>query len=231
MPRLILAYHGVGDYQNPQWIEYGRDKYDLKGLSVSPRSFEKQLACLRGRDVMITFDDGFENVFSVARPILQKYGWRATIFLITDKIGNKDFLSWEQILQMKKEGFSFGSHTCSHPNLTLLPPEEAKREIVDSKKIIEEKLDKRIEFFCYPYGKFNKEIEKIVKEAGFLGAVITPSGPGVKESPYSLKRVGINSNNSMSVFKFKVSGVFSWLREQKLLWKITKSLKQKKLVF
>ena len=63
-----------------------------------------------------------------------------------------------------------------------------------------------------------------LKEAGFSGAMVTPAGPGIKEGPYSLKRVGINRNNSMLVFRFKISGGFSWLREQKLLWKIKKFL-------
>ena len=252
MPKLILAYHGVGDYKKEdfRWIKYGQQRYNLKELSVSPDLFEKQLAylCKYGyrpvslkdylawqqkkiklpiKSIVITFDDGFQNFFSFARPLLKKYGYTATVFLVTDKINSNDrnFLSWEEILRMKEEGFSFGAHTCSHAVLTSLPFEQAKQEIVESKKIIEEKLGGPIEFFSYPYGKFNPDISALVKETGFLGAVVTPSGSGLKEGPYSMKRTGINKNNSMLIFKFKINGGFNWLREQRLLWPIINKVK------
>ena len=257
MPKLILAYHGVGDYKNEDnhWIEYGQQRYDLKELSVLADLFEKQLAYLRrqgyrpvslkdylgswqkkitlpSKSVVITFDDGFQNFFSFARPLLKKYGYTATIFLVTDKINsnNRGFLSWEEVIRLKEEGFSFEAHTCSHSSLTSLSLEEAKQEIEESKKIIEEKIKRPCEFFSYPYGEFNSAIQILVKEAGFLGAVVTPHGPGVKEGPYSLKRVGINKNNSMWVFKFKISGGFTWLREQGFLWKILTKVKSLKRV-
>lgn len=252
MSQIILAYHGVGDYQNEEgkWVEYGQYRYNLKELSVRPAMFEKQLSYLRShgwrsvslkdylagkqgkmklpkKSVAITFDDGFQNFFSFARPLLKKYGYTATIFLVTEKINSndKDFLSWEEILRLKEEGFSFGAHTKSHAVLTSLPSEIARREIAESKKAIEEKLGEKIEFFCYPYGEFNAETQNIVKDAGFFGAVVTPSGPSLRGSSYSLKRNGINRNNSMFVFKLKVNGIFGWLRERRLLWLILKWLK------
>jgi len=252
MPKLILAYHGVGDYKNEDAhrIEYGQQRYNLKELSVLPDLFEKQLSCLRhqgyrpvslkdyladqqgkltlpAKSVAITFDDGFQNFFSFARPLLKEYGYTATVFLVTDKINSndRDFLSWEEVIRLKEEGFSFGAHTCSHAVLTSLPLEQARREIRESKKTIEEKLGSLVEFFCYPYGKFNPTIQNLVKDSGFLGATVTPAGPGVEEGSYSLKRIGINRNNSMFVFRFKISGVFSWLREQKILWQMLQWLK------
>jgi len=252
MPKLILAYHGVGDYQNEEgrWIEYGQQRYNLKELSVWSDMFERQLSYLRShsfrpvslkdylagkqkklklpkKSVAITFDDGFQNFFSFARPLLKKYGYTATIFLVTDKINNndKDFLSWEEVIRLKEEGFSFGAHTSSHAVLTSLPPEVVKREVEESKKTIEEKLGQNVEFFCYPYGKFNSEVQAIVKDAGFSGAVVTPAGPGLEEGPFSLKRIGINRNNSMFVFKLKVNGIFGWLRERRLLWPILIKIK------
>ena len=252
MPKLILAYHGVGDYKNEdaRWIEYGQQRYSLKELSVLPDLFKKQLAYLRqhgwrpvslkdyladqqgkltlpAKSVAITFDDGFQNFFSFARPLLKEYGYTATVFLVTDKINSndRDFLSWEEILRLKEEGFSFGAHTRSHAVLTSLPLEQVKQEIEESKKIIEEKLGETVEFFSYPYGGFDSDIQTTVREAGFLGAVITPSGPGPKEGPFSLKRIGVNRNNSMLVFKIKISGAFSWLRERRLLWPILNKVK------
>ncbi|MBA7620643.1 hypothetical protein ES703_27996 [subsurface metagenome] len=175
------------------------------------------------------FDDTFTAVADWVEGICdgfleKKWG------LVTDKINSndRDFLSWEEVIRLKEEGFSFGAHTCSHSLLTSLSPEEARREIEQSKKIIEEKLKKTCEFFSYPYGEFDSTIQALIKEAGFLGAVVTPHGPGVKEGPHSLKRVGINKNNSMWVFKFKISGGFTWLREQGFLWKVLTKVKSLK---
>ncbi len=250
---IILAYHGVTEKTpgKSSWIEYGEKKYELEKLCVSPVLFEKQLDYLHkqgyysvslkelvehqqkglkvpGKSIIITFDDGFRNFFEIARPLLKKYGFSATIFLVTDKISANDrnFLSWEEILQMKKEGFDFGAHTCSHCVLTEVSLEKAKWEIEQSKKIIEEKLGQKVEFFSYPYGEFNGAIEDLVQEIGFLGAVVTPHGPGIEERPYALKRIGVNYDNSMRVFKFKISSGFSWLREQRFLWQILRKVKK-----
>ena len=240
-----MAYHGVGAYRASEWIEYGGQRYDLKELSVLPDRFEKHLAYLKEKGyrpvslkdfwlyrcgktelpkkcAAITFDDGFKNFFDFARPLLKKYGYSATVFLVTDKMDSEDrsFLSWAQARRLTEEGFSLGAHTLSHPLLTALSFEAAERQIKESKKVIEEKTAKPVEFFCYPFGKFNSKIEGLVREAGFLGAVVTPCGPGIEEGPYAMKRVGINKNNSKLVFRFKTSGAFSWLREQRLLWRI-----------
>lgn len=216
MSKLILGYHGVEDDKNtkPQWIEYGQRKYDLTELSVKQSLFEKQLNYLRkkNKDVVITFDDGFQNFFTLARPILKKYIYTATIFLVTDKIGAEHFLSWDEILELKKQGFSFGAHTCSHTSLIALPLEKAKQEIEKSKNIIEQRLNVPVELFSYPYGDFNPAIQNLVKQAGFSGAVITPSKRGLKQGPYSMKRIGINRNNSMLVFKLKLGHIFDLCR-------------------
>jgi glycosyltransferase involved in cell wall biosynthesis len=251
---LILAYHGINDLVEEEFsrVEYGQRKYDLKKLRVQPDLFEKQMAYLyyngyrsitldkiikyrrKGlkhspKSFVITFDDGFRDNFTFALPILKKYGYTATIFLVTDKINesgkNKQYLSWDEIQQMHREGFSFGAHTCSHSSLTQLTIDEAKTEIEESKRTIEENLQFKVNFFSYPYGDFNSGIQTLVEKAGFLGAVVTPHGPGINNGLYSLKRVGVNAFNPMWVFKLKVKGIFSWIRDRKILWKILNKTK------
>ncbi len=251
---MILAYHGLDDQieDSYRWVVYGDRRYDLRELRVDPGMFEQQMGFLHRKGyqtigleemlrnyrqpekplqkrLALTFDDGYQDVFTLAFPILKPLGYTATIFLVTDKINeshrNKQFLSWEEILQLQKEGFSFGAHTCSHASLTSLSLREAEYEIQESKRIIEEKLNSPVRYFAYPYGDFNPGIQNLVKNAGFSGAVITPHGPGVQNSPFSLKRVGINRHNSMGAFKLKVNGVFSWVRENRMLWPVLVKIK------
>lgn len=252
---LIFAYHGINDKIDHQdcWVVYGNRKYDLKQLRVHPLIFEQQMDHLYRKGYqsigleeflkeyttkaeypkkrfILTFDDGYKDFFTSARNILKRYGYTATVFLVTDKIdGNnkRQFLSWEEIIQLQKEGFSFGAHTCSHPSLISLSLEEARYEIEESKKIIEEKLNSPVKYFSYPYGDFNSDIQNLVRGAGFSGAVVTPRGPGIKNGIFSLKRVGVNSSNPMWVFKLKANGFFSRVRDNRILWPLLNRLKAK----
>jgi len=255
---LILAYHGVNAKDGCQnnWVVYGNKKFDLDELRVDPHMFEQQMEHLHSRGYqsvgleeflvdftargryfkkhfVLTFDDGYKDFFTSVRPILNRYGYTATVFLVTDKINENNkkgqFLSWEEAIQLHKEGFSFGAHTCSHPSLTSLSLDEARYQIEESKKIIEGKLNSSVRFFSYPYGDFNSDIQNLVREAGFLGAVVTPWGPGIENGIFSLKRVGVNSTNPMWIFRLKANGVFSWVRDNKMLWPLLTKIKRKYL--
>jgi peptidoglycan/xylan/chitin deacetylase (PgdA/CDA1 family) len=158
----------------------------------------KEGKVLPERAVLITFDDGYRNNFTYAYPILKKYNFRVTIFLVTQYIGKKngwgkgdeEILSWDEIEEMKRKGFSFGSHTRTHPNLLELSQNKILSEIRDSKRILEEKLGEQVNFFAYPYGKFNPRIVEMVKRAGYLGALSTlPGKNGVGEDSFLLRRI------------------------------------------
>jgi len=122
---------------------------------------------------VITFDDGYRNNYSIAYPILKKFNLPFTIFLTTDFIEkeNKSFMSWEDIkkLQGEYEKVNFGSHSVNHFNLTSLENEDKYKEIVDSKKIIEDKIGKNVDYFAYPSGGYDKYCLKIVEENYKLG--------------------------------------------------------------
>ena len=100
----------------------------------------------------------------------------------------------------------FEPHTVSHLKLHRLSLEEAKKEILNSKRTIEEKLNKKCKFFAYPYGKYNLEIIKILKENNFEGAVTLKEGlVSCNDSLFALKRNSIDSSVSFAQFKGKVS--------------------------
>ncbi|MCM8786157.1 MAG: polysaccharide deacetylase family protein [Candidatus Omnitrophica bacterium] len=217
---MILAYHRI----NP-W-------YKKDPLTVNPENFEKQINYLlkrgfknfsfgenyiKNKTLLITFDDGFYDNFLFGLPLFKKLKIKPIIFIIvnyisTDKIWNrykdyeKDrFLKWEEIREIIKEGVEIGSHTLSHPHLTEIDEEKAKEEIYSSKKIIEDKIGGEVKFFCYPYGEFNEKIIEFVKIAGYKYAFVTPKkNKKIRNSEYSLRRVGIYGHNSFFIFKLKI---------------------------
>ena len=103
-------------------------------------------------------------------------------------------LKWEQIKQMQKSQISFGAHTVSHPILTCISPEDVEKEVLESKKIIEKKLESPVNLFAYPNGgrkDFNKEVKAIVKKLGFSGAVTTIFGGNNRGTDsFELRRIG-----------------------------------------
>ena len=147
--------------------------------------------------------------------MLKKYKIPATIFLTAGFIGKdltfsryhdkeKDrFLKWEEIRRMMNFNIDFGSHSLTHPHLTEIEDEKAWEEIYNSKVIIEEKTEKKIDFFCYPYGEFDERIISMVKKAGYKAAVVTVKGK-VKKGKYTLPRIGIYGHNNFLIFRVKI---------------------------
>lgn len=168
------------------------------------------------KTVVLTFDDGFEDNYFEAFPILKKYNFPATSFLATDFIGKEKksestgisikTLSWPQIKEMHDSGLiDFEPHTCSHRELSGITPEEAKNEILNSRRIIEEALTKKCYFFAYPRGKYNQETIDILENSGFLAAVTVNPGRARKASDLlELPRQSIDSMTGGLQFMYKI---------------------------
>lgn len=154
------------------------------------------------KTVVLTFDDGFQNFFSEAFPVLEKYGFRATVFLVTEFCGkNNDWagnppdlpsskvLSWEEIRQLHRLGIEFGGHSRTHPDLTKVSDSRVESEIVESKAVIENALGSEVTTFAYPFGKFNPTVKQKV-EKSYKAAVSTNLGKVRAGSDFfSLERV------------------------------------------
>jgi peptidoglycan/xylan/chitin deacetylase (PgdA/CDA1 family) len=218
---LILTYHSIRD-DNPG----SRDRNAL--CIVSRSNFERHLKYLKsmykivpvkeiaecimkgknppGNCVAITFDDGYRDNLTNAYPVLKRHGCPATIFLCTGRMGKDGYLSWKDAEKMD-ELVEFGAHTLSHPKLTEIDARDARREIVDSKKLIEKKLKRRVSVFAYPYGDFNGKVKNVVKEAGFSCAVSCISGGNDKNTGiFELRRIGVTHENDLTAFKVKING-------------------------
>lgn len=223
----ILMYHKV----NPNPTTGGL------GLRVTPGSFERQMRYLDKngfqtislehvmshyterkplppRPIVITFDDGYEDNYRYAFPILKRYNMIATIFVVADTIGGinefdyksghqpmNKMATWDQLKEMAAYGISIESHTVTHPHMAEVSLEQARQELVESKEILEKGLGRPVNYFCYPYGSYNQDVAKLVEESGYKAAVTTVQGLATPDSdPYTLKRIRVLGHYSQREF-------------------------------
>jgi peptidoglycan/xylan/chitin deacetylase (PgdA/CDA1 family) len=125
---------------------------------------------LPDKPIVLTFDDGWRDHYEVAFPILRKYKCVATFFIITDGVGHSAYMNWGQIRQMALAGMDMEAHSLTHPKLTKIPPQEAYREIWQSKQSLESQLHRPVTIFAYPFGAYNDSIIGMVRHAGFEAA-------------------------------------------------------------
>ena len=201
MKAFVLCYHCVkneaNSYLRPTKVEDFDKQMQYLSQSYSPISLETMAqhlqngTALPAKAIAVTFDDGYQDNYENAYPILKRYNIPATIFLTTDFIGTGEIpawdkgcyaadealmLSWQQVREMSDNDISFGSHTLTHPFLTKIPRAQVEKELHVSKDIIEQQIGKPVTTFAYPSGDFNSDIKQIVKEAGYSAAVSTIAG-------------------------------------------------------
>jgi peptidoglycan/xylan/chitin deacetylase (PgdA/CDA1 family) len=116
--------------------------------------------------VAITFDDGLTSAYEIAYPLLLEAGIRADFFVNTASIGKPGFLSWAQMLEMQRAGMSFQSHSHEHVYLTWLPASDLEGQLRDSKRILENRLGKPVDFLSVPYGELDG---RVIHAARYLG--------------------------------------------------------------
>ncbi len=150
------------------------------------------------KSVLITMDDGYRSVYNVAYPILQKYGFKATIFIYTSFVGvSKMAITWDQLKEMKASGFTIGSHTVYHTDLTQPKEDETeqaflariKEELFGSKKIIDRKLDQNTYLLAYPFGYYDQRSIQVARNAGYKFAMsVKRGGNPFFANPLTLRR-------------------------------------------
>lgn len=214
----ILMYHSVGKGKefhvvDPVEFEWQMKHLKDKGFKVVP--LENILDEKDKKAIAITFDDGYEDNFLKAFPVLRKFSFPATVFLTTANIGNKDYvnsrgvhlpmLDWSQIRAMHDSGLiDFEPHTVSHPRLSSLGPEDAKKEMADSKEEIEKMLNKTCNIFAYPFGDYNKSAVAEAREIFKMAVIVDRGFVGKGDDPLLLKRNSIDASTTRSIFRMKV---------------------------
>ena len=156
---------------------------------------------LTDRCLVISFDDGFESVYRRGMPIMKKNKIRATLFIVSGFVDTSDYMSWDQILEMKAAGMDIESHTHTHPVLTRLSPKKVKEELTTSKEILEERLQSEITTLCVPGGFTNDMISAIARECGYSAMCTSYVGLNrLDQAHFELRRLGIKGFDSMSKF-------------------------------
>lgn len=156
--------------------------------------------------IVLTFDDGHEDIYKNVFPILQKYNVRATVFIVTDHIGMEDYLTWDEVRALQAGGFiDFESHTKSYKNLATLKKDKLWNEIYGSKQAIEWALKKPAKFIAYPEGKYTVDVEDTCKEVGFRAGFIEDYGLAFNDfDSYVLTRIPVLGSNSYTLLRFKL---------------------------
>lgn len=203
----IIMYH---------YVEHVKDDNDLirKKLNINPGMFERQLALLRSNDwktyfvrdipdildgkmpigtksAVLSFDDGYEDFYTVVFPLLKKYEMKATLYMIVHYIDRKGFLKTDQLKELVESGLvELGSHTLDHVYLKSIPKTMARQQIFKSKQELEERFGVEVKTFAYPYGAFTDETINLVKEASYSAAVSVVYGTEQSSTnQYYLSRV------------------------------------------
>ena len=220
----ILMYHSIIDNHNQ---------------SVSIKSFEKQMLLMKKlgyqtinfdklddkdnkKKFIITFDDAYENIFLNAFPILKKFGFSATCYVITNKIGssndwdkgNENFkemnlMNFDQIKEWVLNDFEIGSHTMDHLDLTKLNNEEKIHQVANSKKFLSNMFNTKVDSFAYPFGSYDLETQNLVKK--YYNFAVTTRRSRYINNKFNyelLPRVPINRDSSLLKFFFKIKTIY-----------------------
>jgi len=173
--------------------------------------------------VAITFDDGFADNFLHAYPALARHGFRACFFIPTAFIASGQTsphpaqdqpMSWGQLEELLRDHQEIGAHSVTHRKLAMLPDGEAVREVRESKAVLETRLKRSIELFCYPAGSYTTAVRQAVVDAGFVGAcTVEPGANQAGTDPFTLRRTEISASDSIRDFEKKLAGAYDWLHE------------------
>ena len=216
----ILMYHYIEPVPSNNKDQLRTD------LTVTPEKFESQLKFLKERGytsidlyqfygalargdklpakpVVITFDDGYGDLHEYAFPLMQKYGFSGTIFMITDftDAQKPEYIVWSKALEMARAGWRLESHTKNHPSLEGQSVEFQRDQLKGSMDALKKNLGYTPRFLAYPYGKFDQNSIKVLQEVGYWGAVTTNIGRHHSfGSLFTSPRVRVNGYNELSAF-------------------------------
>ena len=154
---------------------------------------------LPAKSVVLTFDDGYQDNFDNAFPLLKQAGFTAAFFVITDFVdtGRPGYMTWNELRTMHEAGMEIGSHSRDHPDLAGRPLDFLVWQVLGSREMIESRLGFTPRLFCYPSGRYDPQAMQVVQSANFWGAVTTRQGAThSSDSLFELTRVRIRGSHT-----------------------------------
>jgi peptidoglycan/xylan/chitin deacetylase (PgdA/CDA1 family) len=133
------------------------------------------------KTVVLTIDDAYHSFYENGLPLLEEFGYPATLFVNTENVGNPDFLSWEEIIETQLRGIEIGNHSHGHAHFLDIPQQEERNmafinDLVTAHSLFTEHLGKTPLLYSYPYGEYDMELKGILEKAGYIGAAAQFSG-------------------------------------------------------
>ena len=208
----VLVYHTISAPPRPLPgdIDIARDKFvrQLQWLSRWRRvvRLEETLTAGSGRLVALTFDDGYRDNLTVALPLLEEHGFPMTLFVTAGFVGREGYLSRSELREISKHPLiTIGAHGLWHRHFPLLGAAEARRELVESRRLLESISGRNVDLMAWPYGDCTAEMEELSRECGYRAAWSVWKGTNTS---HSLWRVPLSRRDNMVRFIAKVSGAY-----------------------
>ncbi|HWR45747.1 polysaccharide deacetylase family protein [Sporomusa sp.] len=213
----VLLYHHVGnDDGGLPRLTVTADEFERQMLLFHQAGFEtispeQLVAYMKGEEVslpekpiMFTFDDGYDDNYSYALPILKKYGFKAVFFVVGTNVDSNRRLSAQQLREIAQSGFSVSGHSMTHRDLTKLTEAELRNEIYGNKRQLEQITHREAVLFSYPYGYYNLPVWEAVEASGYQGAFTVLSGLNKpsRDNIFLLRRIPIfNTTDFDTLFR------------------------------
>jgi peptidoglycan/xylan/chitin deacetylase (PgdA/CDA1 family) len=227
----ILMYHQVGAFapmrtHRAVYCHHRRFAAQmawLHRLRYPVLRLDEAIAGLRGerplpaRAVVLTFDDGYENFYEYALPVLARYGFPAMVYVLADRLGQPaawlgvdgratpPLMSAARLRELRRSNIDIGSHGLTHLRLGQIARPHAKSEIATSKDRLEQVLGERVDHFCYPYGSYDGAVVDMVSAAGYRSAVTCDRASAFAGAdPLRLPRKAISFGDSLAGYAWKL---------------------------
>lgn len=221
------GFHGTYIYEDifRKYLKYLKENnYEVITFKDLEKISWRNRFNLNKKYIILTFDDGYVDNYELAFPILKEFGFTATIFLMAESTYNEwdvnasnekafPLMTKEMILEMQNYGIEFGAHTFNHPKINKISNQEIEYQVIECKKILEEKIGEKIIIFAYPYGILNDYAKEMAKKAGYTFAVATDSGPVcLSDDLFQIRRIAIFPITNLRSFKRKVKGNYNFIK-------------------
>lgn len=208
-----FVYHRFGEDQYPttniainvfrQQLNYLKENdFQLLTLGEALSKLEKGGGSSR-KIAVLTIDDGYKSFLTGAMPLLREYGFKATLFINTETVGARGYLTWNELNKIQKEGIEIGNHTHTHTYFLNEKEgdvtEKFRKDVKQAQALIKANLNSSPDLFAYPFGEYNQVMKKVVEELGFKAATAQNSG------------VIYGGSDSFALPRFPMGGPFATL--------------------